>query len=153
MVAAVEELVPQGAPIAADFMNSTAILAHTRRPIYLQPKYETEASRRRAERFLTSFFHDSPAELANWLAAEGIEHLLVDRFTLGTLYASRYAAGILVTTREFSPDSAATAFLSQDSAQLEGVEGFRLLYRSPPDIVQSNGEPYDFFRLYRIVGR
>jgi hypothetical protein len=153
MVAAVEELVPPGAPIACDFMNSTAILTHTRRPIYLQPKYETDAARRRAERFLTSFFHDTPAELAAWLTDEGIEHLLVDRFTLGILHASRYAAGIPIAARELPEGSAASVFLSQDPKRLEGVDGYRLLYRSPPDIRQSDGSPYDFFRLYRIEPR
>ncbi|MAF64385.1 MAG: hypothetical protein CMJ84_01825 [Planctomycetes bacterium] len=153
MVAAVEELVPAGAPVACDFMNSTAILAHTRRPIYLQPKYETAAARRRAERFLTSFFHDTPAELAAWLTAEEIEHLLVDRFTLGILRASLYAAGVPIATRTLPEGSAASVFLSQEAELLEGVEGYRLLYRSPPDIRQSDGTPYDFFRLYRIEAR
>jgi hypothetical protein len=40
--------------------------------------------------------------------------------------------------------------LSQDAATLAGVPGFELLYRSPPTILQSNGEPYDLFRLYRL---
>jgi hypothetical protein len=76
-------------------------------------------------------------------------HLLVDRFTLG--YQSRYLAG-LGAHEPLPAGSAAEAFLDQDPARLASVPGFELLYRSPPDLVQSNGAPSDFFRLYRLTG-
>ena len=45
MVEAVELLVPEGEAVASDFMNSTAILAHTSRPILLQPAIEVDSGR------------------------------------------------------------------------------------------------------------
>ena len=149
MVRAVDALVPPGAPVMADFMSSTAILACARRPIHLQPKYETERSRRRAERFLLGFFHDDPETFRRKVRESGCDHLVVDRFTLWFL--SRYAAGLPLAAREPAPGSAAAALLSQDQATLESIPGYELLYRSPPDVRQSNGEPYDFYRLYRLA--
>jgi hypothetical protein len=150
LVRRVPELVPDGAPIAADFMNSTALLAHTRHPAVLQPKYEFRRSRERAERFLRTFFERTPTDLRRLLVDEfRCRHLLVDRFTLGFL--SSYAAGIPRGTRTFAPGSAAAAFLSQDERELESVPGFRLLYRSPSWIRQSDGSPADFYRLYELA--
>ncbi len=139
---------PREAPIVGDFVNSTALLAHCRNPIVLQPKYETDAARRRAEEFLTTFFFGTPADLAR-LVRERFRsrHLLIDRYTLGVL--SRYAAG-LAEGEEPPADAAAAVFLGQDEARLGSVPGFELLYRSPPSIRQVNGAPYDFFRLYRV---
>jgi hypothetical protein len=34
---------------------------------------------------------------------------------------------------------------------LRGVPGYRLLYRSPPTLLQTNGAPSDFFRLYELA--
>lgn len=145
----IPELVPAGAPVAADFMNSTAILAHTRNPIVLQPKYEFRRSRERAERFLRTFFEGTPADLRRLILDEfRCRYLLVDRFTLGFL--SRYAAGVPRAPSELRPGTAAATFLSQDPRLLESVPGYRLLYRSPSRIVQSDGSPTDFFRLYEI---
>ena len=55
------------------------------------------------------------------------------------------------TLRQSFPDSAAARFLSQEADVLAGVPGFELVYRSPASIRQINGEPYDFFRLYRLA--
>jgi len=147
----VDEHVPAEAAIAADFMNGTALLAHCGTRNVLQPKYETDRSRRMAERFLTTFFHGSPAELLALVRSEfDADHLLVDRYTLGIL--SRWTAG-LRADQPLPRGSAAELFLSQDPAVLENVAGATLVYRSPESIRQSNGAPYDLFRLYRLEPR
>lgn len=148
LVAALPELVPPEEAVCADFVTSTAVLAHTRRPIVLQPKYETERSRRKSEAFLTTFFHGTPADLAALIKGRfRCRYLLVDRYTLGFL--SPWTAG-LKKGEEPAPGTAAAVFLSQDPAVLASVPGYELLYRSPPSILQRNGEPYDLYRLYRL---
>ncbi len=146
----VEAELPSEAAILGDFMNSTAILAHTRRAIVLQPKYETERSRRRAEDFLTAYFHGTPADVRR-LATERFDcgYVLFDRYTLG--YLSRYTGGLAVDARAWPPGSAAETFQSVEADVLENVPGFELVYRSPTTIRQSNGAPYDLFRLYRVT--
>jgi len=148
MVEAVERLVPEGEAVASDFMSSTAILAHTGHPILLQPKYETQRSRDRARELLTRFFHRPPEALREWMLEHDCRYAVFDRFTLG--YLSPYLAGLPARTREYPPGSAASLFLSRDQAVLESVPGFELLYRSPPDVRQRDGTPYDLFRLYRL---
>ena len=148
MISAVREHVPPGEAVACDFMNSTAILTHTRRPILVQPKYELDASRRAAERFLLGFFHSDAAEFRRTLRDEhDCRYLLVDRFTLGFL--STYTAG-LAEGEQPAPLSAAAALLSQEDAALEGLSGYELIWRSPDTILQRDGEPYDLYRLYRL---
>lgn len=138
--------VPVEEPIATDFMNGPALLAHCGNPIVLQPKYETDRSRRQAERFLTTFFQGSPAEFLKLVTKEfDCRYLVIDRYTLG--YLSRWTAG-LREGEPLVPGSAAELFLSQDEARLSNVSGTRLVYRSPEGIRQSNGAPYDFFRVY-----
>jgi hypothetical protein len=138
--------VPAGEAIAGDFVNSTALLAHTGNPIVLQPKYETDRSRRQAQLFLETFFAGTPDDFAR-LVREHFEcrYVLVDRYTLG--YLSPYTAGHVGAP---TPGTAAAVFLSQEDDALRGVPGFELLYRSPASIRQINGAPYDFFRLYRL---
>ncbi|MFN0243186.1 MAG: hypothetical protein ACKVWV_09875 [Planctomycetota bacterium] len=149
LVRAIPALVPENEAIGADFMNSTSILAHTRRPILFQPKWESRRSRARVQGFLDAFFHRSPRELRTLLVENyRCRYLLVDRFTLWFL--SRYAAGVPHSASAPPPGSAAEVLLSQDDAVLRGVPGYTLLYRSPASIVQSNGAPTDFFRLYRL---
>jgi hypothetical protein len=149
LVRHVPALVPADEAILADFMNSTAILAHTRRPIVLQPKYESRRSRERAEQFLRTFFEGTPADVRRLMLDEfRCRYVLFDRFTLGVL--SRYTAGVPASPRELGAGTAAATFLSQDDAVLTRVPGFRLLYRSPRGIVQSDGSPTDFFRLYSV---
>lgn len=135
--------VPPEEPIAGDFVNSTALLAHTRNPIVLQPKYETDRSRRQAEAFLTTFFQRSTEELAELLRERfQCRYLLVDRHVLWDL--SRATAGLLASEREPRPGTAAAAFLSSAEDVLAAIPGFELLYRSPAGIP---GADYRLFRL------
>jgi hypothetical protein len=135
--------VPPEEPIAGDFVNSTALLAHTRNPIVLQPKYETDRSRRQAEAFLTTFFQRSTEELAELLRERfRCRYLLVDRHVLWDL--SRTTAGLSASEREPRPGTAAAAFLSGAGDVLAAIPGFELLYRSPAGIP---GADYRLFRL------
>jgi len=144
-----ENLAPDE-PVVGDFMNSTAVLAHTGRPIVLQPKYETERSRRRAEAFLVTFFQRSPAELRELVRGPfAARTLLIDRYTLWGL--SRRTAGLAADELEPRPGTAAALLLDPDPLRLE-ESGFTLLYRSPSTLLGPNGEPSDFFRLYRVDG-
>jgi hypothetical protein len=150
LVSRLPALVPEGEAVAADFMNSTAILAHTRRPIALQPKYEDRLSRQRAARFFEAFFHGTPEDLRRLCVDElGCSHLLVDRYTLWHL--ARYAAGVPWSAREPAPGTAAASFLSRDQEVLESVPGFELLYRSPCGVAHADLAPSDFYRLYRLA--
>lgn len=152
LVEAIPPLVPEGDAIAADFMNSTAILAHTRRGIVFQPKWESKRSRERAAEFLTAFFHGTPDEMRVLLRDRyRCRYVVFDRFTLGILQASRYAAGIPADWNGPEPGTCAAAFLAQDEETLRDVPGYRLLYRSPDSIRQSDGSPADFFRLYELM--
>ena len=149
MIAAVSEHVPPGEAVASDFMNSPAILTHTRRPILVQPKYELDSSRRAAESFLTGFFHSDAAAFRRALRTDhDCSYLLVDRFTLGFL--SSYTAG-LRRGEAPAPETAAASLLSQDDDTLESLPGYELLWRSPDTILQRDGSPYDLFRLYRLT--
>jgi hypothetical protein len=149
LVRAIPALVPEDEAIASDFVNSTAILAHTRRPIVLQPKYEMRHSRERAGEFLQAFFEGTPDDLRRLVLERfRCRYLLVDRAVLGA--GSRYAAGI-PPGAGLDPRSAAAVLTSQDAAVLEGVSGYRLVYRSPPSLLQTNGAPSDFFRLYELA--
>jgi hypothetical protein len=134
--------IADGEPIAADFVNSPAILAHTGHPVVLQPKYEIRRSRDRIEAFLTTFFHGSTADLHRLLREQlGCRYLLVD---VHVLAASRYQAGIGRGER-VPPAGAAAAFLSSDVRRFDAIPGFRLIYRglhTPPT-----------WRLYRVEDR
>jgi hypothetical protein len=135
--------VPPDEPIAGDFVNSTALLAHTRHPIVLQPKYETDRSRREIEAFLTTFFLGSTSELEALLRERfRCRHLLVDRHVLWDL--SRVTAGLGADEHEPRPGTAAEAFLSSSDEVLARIPGFELLYRSPPGIP---GADYRLFRM------
>jgi len=131
--------VPAEEAIAGDFVNSTALLAHTRRPIVLQPKYETDLSRRKIEAFLTAFYRGTPEDLAQLLSERfRCRWLVVDRYVLGGL--SRYTAGLRADEAP-AADSASSAFLADDASD---VPGFELLYRSP------HPGPYADYRVYRL---
>jgi hypothetical protein len=143
LVEFVRASVPPEEPILGDFVNSTALLAHTRHPIVLQPKYETDRSRRQAEAFLTTFFQRSTADLAELLRTRfRCRYLLVDRYVLWEL--SRATAGLRADEREPRPGTAAEEFLSESDEVLAGIPGFELLYRSPPGIP---GADYRVFRM------
>ncbi|NOT32255.1 MAG: hypothetical protein HOP15_17555 [Planctomycetes bacterium] len=134
---------PADEPIAGDFLSSTALLAHTRRPIVLQPKYETERSRRQIEAFLMAFFHGSPAELAELLRTRfRCRTLLVDRYALWELM--RTTAGLSPSEREPRPGTAAAALLTRDEDALRAIPGFELIYRGKPGI------PWADYRLFRL---
>jgi hypothetical protein len=126
------KFVPEGEAVATDFVNGTAVLLQTQRPILYQPKWESRQSRERIERFLDVFFHGTPAGLARMLREDyRCHYLLVDRAQLGI--GCRYAAGIRAGT-EPPPDSPAAILCANDAARLDGLAGYKLLYRSPADV-------------------
>jgi hypothetical protein len=129
---------PDEGAVAADFVNSTAVLAHTRRPIVLQPKYETVASRRRSREFFETFFFGTAADLHAWLERYRCRFLLVDR---ATLWGLRYLAGLPEASERPAPGTAAADFLARDPGRPTAA-GFRLRYRSPL--------ASDHMRLYEI---
>lgn len=125
--------VPRDEPIVGDFVNSPALLVHTGNPIVLQPKYETDRSRRAAEAFLTTFFRGSCAELAELLATRfESRYLLVDARMLWD--QSRYTAGLGPEVSAPLPGTAAEALLSDDDALLRALAEFELLYRGRSDL-------------------
>jgi hypothetical protein len=138
----VAEHVPPAEPIVGDFVNSTALLAHTRRPIVLQPKYETDRSRREAEAFWTTFFQGTSADLARLCDQRfHSRYLLVDRFVLWDV--SRALGGVPAHATAPRPGTAAAEFLADDDAALRAIPGFELLYRSPAGISAAD------YRLFR----
>jgi hypothetical protein len=142
LLGAVEEHVPEGEAVAGDFVTSTAVLAHTRRPIVLQPKYETDRSRRQAEAFLTALFHGTTEDVAELLRERfRCRYLLIDRYVLWDL--SRVTAGLRADARGPRAGTAAEVFLSEDDAVVSGVPGFELLYRG-------SAVPGADYRLYRL---
>jgi len=150
LVTRIPDLVPAGEAIAADFMTSTAILAHTGHPIVFQPKWESKRSRDRVVEMFDAFYHESPEELRRLLVGEyRCRYLAVDRAFFGIQRASWYAAGL--HPGEPEPGSCAEVFLSRDARVLAGIPGFRLLYRSPDRIRFQGGEPSDFYRLYELA--
>jgi hypothetical protein len=149
LVEAIPRLVPEGEAIAADFVNSPAILVHTGRPIVFQPKWESRRSRGRAVEFLTTFFQGTPDEMRTLLTRKYLcRYVLFDRFTLGAGRVSSYVGG--VPNDRAIPGTCASVFLSQDPATLSGVPGYRLIYRSPEAVHNGGGLPTDYYRLYRI---
>ena len=125
----VEVLDAEGKPIAAEYLTSAAILAHTRRPILQQPKYETRASRERIERFFDALFHGTVDDLGRYLHDHGCRILVLDRsWLLGNLYL----AGLTPATFEAATETAAWSFLSHDPAVYAEIPGFRKVYTSLP---------------------
>jgi len=136
----IEKNIPEGEPVAADFVSSSAILAHTRHPIVQQPKYETTRSRRRIEEFMMTFAHQSPAEFRKLLNRYQCRYVLVDR---GFWMGSAYTVGINTTlNRDPPPGSAYAELCSQDQNVLTHIPGYRLLYRSP------QGYQSDWYRVF-----
>jgi hypothetical protein len=120
--------VPGDGAVASDFVISTAVLAHTRHPIALQPKYEITVSRDRIEEFLRALFRGSRAELAQLLDRWSCRYLLVDR---KGLWEMRYIAGLPLSLHEPVPGTAAATFLGSRWEEVSEVPGFRLLYHTP----------------------
>ena len=128
----IERNVPEGEPIATDFVNGTAVLAHLRHPIVNQPKYETFRSRRRIEEFTMTFVHHSPDDFRDLLDRYRCKYLLVDRYWWS---GTAYLAGINDEIGLSPPlDSCYSLFCSKKKNTLENVPGYRLLYRSPGGI-------------------
>ncbi len=153
MVAAIEQFVPDGKAVAADFMVSTVILAHTQRPIIVQPKWERALSRRRVERLWELLYHSPPTELAQTLLGPlQTEYLLVDRHTLQWLKSSRYLAGLSSSGPELPAGSAVEALLAGNGRdEYPGVPGFELLWSDEPVAAFPDGSKRDFYRLFRLV--
>jgi len=152
MITAIEQFVPTGQAVAADFMVSTTILAHTKRPIIVQPKWESVASRRRVESLWNFLYHSSTQELAQWLTGQlHTEYLLLDRHTLQWLQSSRYLAGLSDAGSGLPAGSALEALLAGASAQeFSSVEGFELLWSDAPVAAFPDGSERDFYRLFRV---
>jgi len=147
MLEAVEEHVPADDAVAADFMTSAAILAHTRRPIVLQPKWETAASRERVRAFWDSFHSGTPEELRQLLTGTWkCSYLLVDRKNLFWNRDARYLAGLRRDEYHPRSGSAAEGLLSVDG---DPPEGFELLWRSTPE-AWPDETTVERYRLYRL---
>jgi hypothetical protein len=135
----IRERLPADGAIAADNVTSPAVLALTGHAIVVQPKYETEASRRRNERLLRALYDGSVDDLHVLLREWDVRWLLIDR---QTLWNFRYVAGLPLALGAPIPGTAAARFLSQDPSRFDGIAGFELLYRSP--------FPQDMMRLYEV---
>lgn len=136
-VAAVERLVPRDAAVAGDEVNSTAILAHTGRPIVVQPKYESSAARARLEEYRMAATRGTPAELAGFLRRHRCRWLLLDWHLL---WQTRYQAGLRNDATSMDGDTAlALAYQGKE------LPGFRMVWRS--------GGRRDGMRLYELVER
>jgi hypothetical protein len=149
---AVRRHVPEGEAVAADFLTSAALLASTQRPIVLEPKWETAASRARVRELWEAFFQGSTEDLRRLLVERyRCRWLVVERSALFGPTA-RYLAGM--RPGQFVPrvGSPAWFLLSSDDSVLRSVPGYRLVWRSPPDLRLPDGSPSDFVRLYRLEG-
>jgi len=135
----VAEHVPPSEAILGDFVVSTSILARSQNPIVLQPKYETRESRERIEAFYTTFMHGTLDELKERMRAWDCRYLLIDRHIL---FGGRWILGVPDAQRAPPPGTPAFLFLSTDPGVLATVPGFRLRYRSPPEL------RLDHFRLF-----
>jgi hypothetical protein len=138
----VQREIPRDEPILGDFVNSPALLVHAGNAIVLQPKYETDRSRRAAEAFLATLYAGTPAELAT-LMVERFEcrYLLVDVRMLWD--QSRYTAGLPPDLARPLEGSAAAALFATDEALLAAVPEFELLYRGRSDL------PWCDYRVFR----
>jgi len=153
MLQAVRQHVPEDDAVAADFMTSTAILAHTRRPIVLQPKWETAASRERVRAFWEAFHAGTPDELRELLTDTWqCTYLLVDRQNLFWNRDARYLAGLRSDEYKPRPATAAAALLSVEG---DPPEGFQLLWSGTPEAWpdESQAERYRLYRLEPFANR
>ncbi len=149
---ALPSLVPADEAIATDFMNSTAILAHSRHPMVLQPKWEDRESRERALEVFTTFFQSTPEAMRRLLLEKyRCRYVLFDRFTLGSasMSISRYVGGLPANATP-RPGTCWAEFSATDEARLRGIPGFELVYRSPRTLRRPDGQPSDHYLLYAI---
>ncbi|MFT5050957.1 MAG: hypothetical protein ACI8QZ_002364 [Chlamydiales bacterium] len=133
---------PPGATILGDFVASTALLAESDVRIALQPKYETTVTRRRIEEFYATFTSGTPEEMRALATRLECDYLLVDTETLWG--PGRYICGIPASQTIPTAGTCAYFFINGNPASLTGVPGFKLLYRSPPELGR------DQFRLFRV---
>ena len=112
-------------------------------PIVSQPKYESQEARRRAAEFLRAVFQGDAADLHAFLERYRCRYVVLDR---GVLWSGlRYPGGLPLTARGARPGTVMATVLSSDQSVLDGLEGFRLLYRS--------ALPGDSVRLYERVAQ
>ena len=134
----IRENLPGEGAFVSDVLNATAILAHTRHPVVLQPKYETARSRQRLEAFIVGLYESRPKEFSVILAEElGATYLLVD---VPRLRQARYLAGVSPSIQGEPRRSAAHALLHPRRRVYAQVPGFTLLYETSPKKL----------RIYRI---
>lgn len=123
-----EEHIPSDEAIATDYETGTAVLAHGRHPILVQPKYETTSSRRRIEEFSGAFVHGSLADYRALLIQNDCRYVLVNRDFWGR---NLYTAGIKVHANwRPDPRTPLANFFHSDARIYENLPGFRLVFRS-----------------------
>jgi uncharacterized membrane protein len=150
LVDAIPRVVPEGEAIAADFMSSTAILAHTRHPILFQPKWESRRTRARAVELFETFYSRGPDDLRRLLATKyRCRYLVVDRSFFGLQRASLYVGGS--RDGKVAPGSCADVLLSRQASVLEAIPGYKLVYRSPEGIRYRDGSSTDFYRIFELA--
>ncbi len=140
----IEQELPEDEAILGDYVVATSILAHSRNPMLLQPKYETAESRRRIEEFYTTFLQGTVRDVGDLCRKYDTRYLLVDRYVL---WPYRWVGGVPQAQEIPAQGTAAWAFMQVDRKALERVRGFQLRYCSPPQ------RERDQFRLYELVGR
>ena len=128
--------IPATEPIAADFETSTALLAHGRHPMLVQPKYETTSSRRRIEEFSDAFLHGSLLEYGALLAENDCRYVLANRAAWGDFL---YVGGIR-RDPSWRPDPSTPFFnfCHPNAAVYENLPGFRLVFRSADQLGPGN---------------
>jgi hypothetical protein len=123
-----EENIPSDEAIATDFETGTAVLAHGRHPILVQPKYESTSSRRRIENFSDAFVHGSLADYRALLIQNDCRYVLANRDFWGR---NLYIAGIQVDAGwQPDPRTPFANFSHPDARIYQNVPGFRLMFRS-----------------------
>lgn len=139
---AVEELVPAGEAIAADFLLNPVLLGATGHPMVLQPKWEQRSARERVRALWTALYDGPPEGLAALLDDRyDCRWLAVDRQVLGALRASLFLGGRR-QGEGLAPGSAALALCGGDGRE---APGFELVWESPP-----KGDIPGLYRLYRV---
>lgn len=134
--------VPEGAAIASDFSTSAAILAHTRRPITQQPKYETVRSRERIESFCRALYRGKPAALAAWMRAHDCRWLVINRpFTGGN---ATDLGGILPSEFARYGESAVVALMNDNPNVYRKIPGFEFMHASPAEL------RFQSYRVWRL---
>jgi hypothetical protein len=145
MIAWIDQNVPAGEAVVADFLNSAAIVAFTGRPVVQQPKYETARSRDRIEAFFRALFQGTPRDLHALALSWRSRWLVVDRPWL----ANNCTLGG-VPMREFfqrgaRPGTAASFLIHPDPNVYGRVPGFRLRYQT----TSTGGFPS--FAIYQLM--